>query len=157
WLTAQPQVATLQYAVAPAPPLNSLFADVVVLKAEPGSGGEVQSISALAGSPPFLESAISAVKQWKFAAAHGQERVAPVSVTVFYRARQTFSTTGARQLHEWPMADTLPPLPRLIVEPSYPVDSVAEGVVVLELTVSAEGNIQRMDTIRPVPSLTEVT
>jgi len=60
-LAAQLQVATLQYVVAPAPPLNSLFPGVVVLTAEPGSGGEVQSVSAVAGGGPFLESSISAV------------------------------------------------------------------------------------------------
>ncbi|PYS37207.1 MAG: hypothetical protein DMG14_22105 [Acidobacteria bacterium] len=156
WLIAQPQAATLKYAGAPAPPLNSPFAGVVILKADRGASGDVQSITALAGAAPFLEASISAVKQWKFAPVQGQEKPAPVSVTMFYRARQIFSSTSATQFPEWPAAETRPPLPHVIVEPSYPVNSVAEGVVILELRISADGGIERIETVRQVPSLMEI-
>jgi len=61
-----------------------------------------------------------------------------------------------------PVAPTPPPLPAGYLPPevavgsfaSYPVNSVAQGTVVLDVTVDKYGNIKRTDVIRDVPSLT---
>jgi outer membrane biosynthesis protein TonB len=137
------------------PPLNSPYVGLVVLGAEPDAQGDVQNLSVLAGTDPFLEASLAAVKQWKFSAADRSQKRAAVSITLLYRARQVYSPVGAVEFPEWPLQDERPPLPRVVLDPEYPVRSIAEGVVILQLEISAAGIIERMDTVRDVPSLTE--
>lgn len=40
-------------------------------------------------------------------------------------------------------------------EPQYPNNSIAQGTVVLELTIGAEGTLEKVEVQRPLPSLTE--
>ncbi|MBI3405262.1 MAG: energy transducer TonB [Acidobacteria bacterium] len=41
------------------------------------------------------------------------------------------------------------------VEAAYPVNSVAEGTVILEVTVNPEGEIENVRVLKDIPSLTE--
>jgi hypothetical protein len=146
-------VATrLLSAVPPVAPLDSLFAGVVVLVVEPNGQGEVQGITPVAGSPPFLQTSFAAVKKWKFAP---KQKQSPVSVTMLYRPREIFSR-GAGIEFQVPEGRNGPPLPRLISDPAYPAKSVAEGVVILELSISDAGAVESIATIRDEPSLTPV-
>src|SRR5579864_4996929 len=142
---------TLTNAVPPAPPLNSLVTGAVVLVLTPNSGGAAQNISAFAGASPFVQPSIDAVRNWKFVAARGLQKQAPVSVTILYRARQMFGSGGI-QFPDWPASQDRPPLPRAISDPAYPSNSVGEGVVILELTISPQEGITRVDVVHDVPS-----
>ena len=42
----------------------------------------------------------------------------------------------------------------MIIDPGYPIQSVAEGVVILQMDVDSRGGIQRTDVIQDVPTLT---
>jgi TonB family protein len=53
-----------------------------------------------------------------------------------------------------PLADA-PALPREVVDPGYPVNSVAQGVVILAAHLDAEGQVTSIDTITGIGSLTE--
>src|SRR5262245_33911306 len=114
-------VAThLLSAVPPAAPLDSPFAGVVVLVVEPNGQGDVQGITPIAGSAPFLQTSLAAVKKWKFAP---KQKQFPVSMTMLYRPRQIFSA-GAGVEFQVSEGRNGPPLPRLISDPAYPVNSV---------------------------------
>jgi hypothetical protein len=152
WLA---QLPTLRYAVAPAAPASTPFAGVVVLIAQPGADGDVQNLSVLAGPQPFLDASVAAVKKWKWTSVTG-ERNSPVSVTFFYRARQILTSVPPTQFPDWSSLQTRPPLPQTIFDSGYPVNSVGEGVVILELRVSAQGAIETIRVVQGVPSLTEV-
>jgi len=139
-------------AVPPAAPLDSPFAGVVVLVVEPNGQGDAQGITPIAGSPPFLQTSLAAVKKWKFSP---KQKQFPVSVTMLYRPRQIFST-GAGIEFQVPERRNGLHLPRLISDPPYPANSFAEGVVILELSISEAGAVESIATIRDEPSLTPV-
>jgi hypothetical protein len=151
----QPQPAALKYAAAPAVPLDTPFAGVVVLAVQPGVLGDVQKTTPLVGGSPFLEPSVAAVANWQFNPVGGQGKQPPVSATIVYRARQIFSSVGAIEFPEWQLAPDRPPTPRVIVEPIYPVNSIAEGVVIFQLKISPEGLIDDIATVQDVPSLTD--
>jgi len=46
-------------------------------------------------------------------------------------------------------------LPTHIVDPGYPVNSIGEGSVILQVGVNARGSVERVRVVRPEPSLTE--
>jgi outer membrane biosynthesis protein TonB len=125
----------------------------VVLVVRPNGEGDVQGITPIAGSPPFLQTSLAAVKKWKFAP---KQKPFPVSVTLLYRPRQIFSTGGAGIEFQAPEVRDGPPLPRVILDPTYTVNSLAEGVVILELSISEAGAVASIATIRDEPSLTPV-
>jgi outer membrane biosynthesis protein TonB len=58
------------------------------------------------------------------------------------------------QLPESRIASTRPASPRLVYDAPYPVNSVAEGVVILELKILADGAIEQINTVRDIPPLT---
>ena len=85
----QSQLPTLRSAIPPAAPVTTPFAGVVVLIAQAGANGDVQSVSALAGPQPFLNSSVAALRKWKWTSVTGETN-SPVSVIFFYRARQIY-------------------------------------------------------------------
>ncbi len=40
-------------------------------------------------------------------------------------------------------------------EPQYPHNSIAQGTVTLELTIGVSGELERVNVLQPLPSLTE--
>ena len=152
WLA---QLPTLRYAVAPAAPASTPFAGVVVLIAQPGADGDVQNLSVLAGPQPFLDASVAAVKKWKWTSVTG-ERNSPVSVTLFYRSRQILTSAPPTPFPDWAALQTRPPLPQTLFDPGYPVNSVGEGVVILEVQVSPQGAVENIRVVQDVPSLTEL-
>jgi TonB family protein len=151
----QAQLPTLRYVVPPVPPAATPSAGVVVLVAQPGASGDIQSLSVLAGPQPFLEASVAAVKKWKWTPATG-ERNSPVSVTLFYRARQILTSAPPNQFPDWGTLQSRPPLPQTIFDAGYPVNSVGEGVVILELRISAQGAVENVRVVQDIPSLTDV-
>jgi TonB family protein len=151
----QAPLPTLRSAVPPAAPMTTPFAGVVVLVAQPGATGDLQTLSVLVGPQPFLDASVAAVKKWKWASVTG-ERNSPVSVTFFYRSRQILTSAPPTQLPDWTALQTRPPLPQTIFDPGYPVNSLGEGVVILEVQISPQGTIENIRVVQDVPSLTEL-
>jgi TonB family protein len=151
----QTQLPTLRFAISPAAPLNTVFAGVVVLVAQAGANGDVQNLSALVGPQPFLDASVAAVRKWKWTSVTGETN-SPVSVTFFYRARQILTSAPPTQFPDWGALQTRPPLPETIFDSGYPVNSVGEGVVILELRVSPQGVVENVRVVQGVPSLTEL-
>jgi hypothetical protein len=132
--------------VPPVAPPQTVFTGLVILEVIPDANGRPE-IATLAGPPPFLEASLAAVKNWKL--------TQPASVTFVYRAREIYSSIPGVEIQEWPAVPDSPPLPRTIYDAEYPANSVGEGVVILQLNISATGKIEKMETVRDVPSLTE--
>jgi TonB family protein len=152
-LLLPPDSVKLMNAIPPLPPLNSPFAGVVVIDVTVDSGGNVQKASVVSGAPAFVQASLDAVQQWKFGAAPDGVEPRSVAITFLYRPPQLFSF-GGMQLPESRIASTRPASPRLVYDAPYPVNSVAEGVVILELRISADGAIEQINTVRDIPPLT---
>jgi len=150
----QPTPVRLIFAVPPVPPLNSPSTSVVVLNVTINSAGDPQQVATVAGASPFFEASLDAVKEWKFSAADDSDIEHLVNVTFLYRPRQIFNSGSGIQLPESPVAGNRPASPTFISDVAYPVDSIAEGVVILELMISPYGVIEQINTVRDVPSLT---
>ena len=150
------QLPSLRSAAPPAAPMSTPFAGVVVLDAQPGASGDVQNLSVLVGPQPFLNASVAAVRKWKWTPVTGETNT-PVSVTFFYRARQILTSAPPTQFPDWATLGTRPPLPQTIFDTGYPVNSVGEGVVILELRVSPQGLVENIRVVQGVASLTEMT
>jgi len=50
-----------------------------------------------------------------------------------------------------------PPLPRAITDPGYPHNSMASGVVIIDVTIDKNGTPSNMHTIQDVPSLSDIS
>src|SRR5262249_44550725 len=151
FLLTQISTPILKQAPPPVAPLNSPFTGLVSMVVEPDASGNVVTVSPLVGAAPFLNASVEAVKKWKFAIS------TPVSVTFLYRARQIFSAAGfATEVPEPESAENSPPVLHVFTDPAYPVTSIAEDVVILELTISSTGTTERVNVIRDVASLTDV-
>src|SRR5262245_41446831 len=139
-LFVQASSPKLTYTTSPVPPPNSTFTAVVVVNITVDATGSVQRVSTITGAPPFLQASLDAVRDWKFTSANSADKQRTVNVTFLYRSPQLFSYGGSgMQLPG--STDTLdrPAAPIAINDADYPVNSVAEGAVILELKISAEG------------------
>jgi Gram-negative bacterial TonB protein C-terminal len=154
-LLVQATPPQLLLAVPPIPPLNTPFGGVVVLNVAMDSAGTVRNISTVAGASPFLKPSVDSVRRWKFTSAVDSSKKFVVSAVFLYRARQIFSSGPGIYLPQAPPASNQPPLPEFISDAPYPVNSVAEGVVILELKIGANGQIEQIRTVHDVPALTD--
>ena len=148
--------AKLVTAVSPAPSLMSVYGGEVVLNAGVDTRGNVREVRVIHGRSPFNEQAAQAVSQWTFIPAQTDQPVdSRVSATILFRPRSIFPIGPPVRLIQPSLSDEeRPPFPLAVSDPGYPVDSVAEGVVILQLQISADGSIQNVQVIRDVPSLT---
>ena len=153
-LLAQATPPQLRLAVPPIPPLNTPFGGVVVLNVAIDSAGTVRNISTVAGTSPFLKPSVDSVRRWKVTSVDSSKKFV-VSAVFLYRPRQIFSSGPGTYLPQVPPASNQPPLPEFISDAPYPVNSIAEGVVILELKIGANGQIEQIRTVHDVPSLTD--
>jgi len=155
-LAAQATPSRLTYAVAPVPPLTMPSGGVVVLNVTIDPTGNVQSISTVAGASPFVEASVDAVRKWKFAGANSGSNAAKDQLVAFvYRPRVIFSEGEGIRFPETPRSADHGPLPLFISDGAYPVNSIAEGAVILDLQISPDGAVEQIRPVEEVPSLTE--
>jgi outer membrane biosynthesis protein TonB len=152
-ILAQAISPTLRVAVAPVAPVNSPVLGVVLLSVMIDRAGNLQNVSTLYGAPPFVGPSLNAIRRWKFASSSDPSLVRSISITFLYRPRQIFSA-GGMSLPALGSATPRPSLPSTISDSGYPVNSVAEDSVILELKISADGQIEQIQNIRDVPALT---
>jgi hypothetical protein len=102
----------------------------------------------------------SVVTHWTYSPGmlEGDTTPSTINIEVVFNPADTL----AEKLRVPPLASTLALLPRGYVPPdvvagsyaSYPVNSVASGTVVLDVTVDNNGRFKKIGVIRDVPSLT---
>ena len=137
----------LQFAAPPKPPPLAIDSAIVVLQGVVDAAGRLTTVQVLHGGMPYVAPSLGTIGHWSFGEQTGMgERV---GVTFLYRGRSLIANTPFRINFQQPG------LPTVVVDPGYPVNSVAEGVVILETHVGRSGRVERIDVVRPEPSLTE--
>jgi TonB family protein len=110
----------------------------------------------LQGTNPFIQPSLQAIREWMFGPAEALQQEERISVIFIYRARGIL----AQAPHEFVLGGAAlegdrPPAPTTIVDPGYPVNSVGQGSVIVQVQVSAQGTVERTNVVRPEPSLTD--
>lgn len=144
----------LANAVLPVIPVRAVSGGEVVLEGVVDGGGGVREVRVVEGAAPFLEPVMSAVRQWRFAGAEldGEAVDSQVSVTMLFRSRTIFSAGSALAVPAATGPDRAP-FPAEVSDTGYPVNSTAEGVVVLELEIGASGSIDAVRVVQGSPAL----
>jgi len=138
----------LQVAPGPKPPQDAVMNALVILEGVVNETGRLTNVQVIQGAPPFIQPSLDAVKDWEFTPAARPERQ---SVTFLYRAR----TVLPAQPYEFNVQTRCCALPTHIVDPGYPVNSIGEGSVILQVRINTGGSVQQVRVVRPEPSLTE--
>jgi outer membrane biosynthesis protein TonB len=127
------------------------------------TAGKIQNVQVLRDVPPLSSAAQSAIQSWTFAPAtrNGQAVSARLSVSVVFNPFNpgAVSIEGLRvSLPPTPPgpedSDFNPPQITAGQFAIYPVNSIAFGTVILDLTIDKSGGIAKVHVIRGVPSLT---
>jgi outer membrane biosynthesis protein TonB len=145
----------------PYPP-NTVAAGMVTLCVSLDAAGKITDLQPLRDIPALTSPALNAVKSWAFAPAKLNEQ--PLASTISVNVVFVPSSLDAGGLSLVPRSNNCEceqPEPFVAPEvlaaayPEYPPSSVAEGTVVLNLTISKKGHLDRVLAIQSVPSLTE--
>jgi len=149
-----PAMVHLSTGPPPRVPSKTAETGLVILSASIDPTGNTTDAEVAQGSPPFVGPALDAVRQWGFNTTNVKSPV-PITVAMLFRARTalpdrpfTFNMPSA------PLLMDGPPQPKVIIDPGYPIDSIADGCIILELQIDATGKVQKTDVIQNIPSLT---
>lgn len=143
-------------------PANSVAYGIVVLEVTIETQGQVEAVMVDRGIVSLTSEAIRAVKGWKFLPAHiggKPTRSRTAIAVVFDPAVNDPPPASLAQLAEHPNEDTqdlhfTPPQIIQAAYPRYPLASVAEGTVVLQLEINVEGKAEVVKALREIVSLT---
>jgi TonB family protein len=138
----------LQVAPAPKPPQDTVANALVILEGVVNETGRLTNVQVTQGAAPFIQPSLEAVKEWEFAPAARPEHM---SVTFLYRARKILPDMP----YEFNVQTKCCALPTHVVDPGYPVNSIGEGSVIVQVRINARGSVERVRVVRPEPSLTE--
>jgi TonB family protein len=145
-------------------PVNTMAAGAVSLLMSLDSSAQIQNVQVLRDFPPLTSSVQSAVKNWKLTPAtlNGHAVSSEISVTVIFNI---FNPAGGAASQSLVLAppQSIPPDASQFIPPqinmasfaNYPADSVSQGSVVLDVTVSKAGNPTKIRVVRGIPTLSE--
>ena len=134
----------LKIGAAPVSPRQTMAWGQVLLEAAVAGDGSVGDVRVLRSTPPFSELLRKAVLVWSFEPARDQGSAVGASVFVagVFRAPTLPDAPGLGE----PPRDLEPPsesipFPTAMPSPPYPPQALGDGVVLLEVTVGAEGDV----------------
>ncbi len=141
-------------------PIDTMASGIVTLSLYLGAAGQVQNVQALRDIPSLTNPANIAVNSWTFTPAtlEGSPVPSTLNVSVVFNP----GNLQNQSLNLPPVQATTAPDPPGFLPPeiaaasyaAYPVNSVATGAVVLDVTVDKRGQITKVTVIRGVPALT---
>jgi outer membrane biosynthesis protein TonB len=143
-------------------PINSTTTGIVTLAVNLDATGQFQNVEVVRDVPSLTNVALTAVKTWSFtpASLDGQPvaSVIPVSV-VFnpFNPAGVGSVSPSIPLTQAPPTPTSGYAPAQIITASfatYPVNSLASGAVVLDVTVGNTGSVVKIHAVRALNPLT---
>ena len=144
-------------------PVNTTVPGIVTLLLRLDPAGKIQNVQVLRDVPPLSSAAQTAILSWTFAPAtrSGQAVSARLSASVVFNP---FNPGGvAIEGLKIPLPPTPPGPEDSDFNPPqitsgqfaiYPVNSIASGTVVLDVTIDKSGGVRKVHVIRGVPSLT---
>ena len=143
---------TLMFAAEPAYPPNTLSGGTSVFAVR-FAAGSVTEISLLSGQEPFSTLGRAALSQWKF----DPEASGKTIVVICYRRPQLLAVDSG--VYELGLRETEPglPSPKVVVEPEYPPNAIAQGSVVLHMEVARDGSVGKCEVIKDLGALTETS
>jgi len=140
----------LQVAPGPRHPEGAVTKGLVTLEGEVNDMGRLTNVQVIHGEPPFIQPSLDAIKEWEFAPVSRPERM---TVSFLYRAR----TILPDQPYEFSVPTRCCARPTRAIDPGYPVNSIGEGAVIMQVRINAGGSsVQEVRVVREEPSLTEV-
>jgi TonB family protein len=141
----------------PEHPVATVEGGVVLLDLLVDEEGRVSKLRTLEGRNPFSQKASDAVRRWTFAPAQIEKPVeSRVGVVMMFRPRMILEFGPPQRKMRQLSSSNRPALPVTIFSLPYPANSVAEGVVVLQLEIDIQGGIAKIDVIEGVSPLTAV-
>src|ERR1041385_4092582 len=150
-----PAAVRLSIAPPPRPPMQTVETGLVVLDIDIDAGGKPSHVETVQGMAPFVEPSLDSVRQWTFQPLKKGQATVQATALFLFRARTVLPDRPVTlNLPPQPSASDGPPQPMTITDPGYPVQSAAEGVVILQLQIDSRGRVQKTEIIRDVPSLT---
>jgi hypothetical protein len=142
-------------------PVEVAAQGLVTLSMNLSMAGQPPTVQVLRDIPGLTSVASSLVTNWTYTLGKLDGNAAPSTINV----QLVFNPAnlGGQTLQVPPVAPTPPPnpagyLPAEVAAASYavyPVNSVAAGAVVLDVTIDKHGDIKNVGVIRDVPSLTQ--
>jgi len=145
-------------------PVNTMAAGAVSLLLTLNRSGQIQNVQVLRDFPSLTSSVQNAVQNWTFtpASLNGQTVSSEISITVIFNV---FNPAGSSAYQSLVLAppQSIPPDASQFAPPqismasfaNYPANSVSEGTVVLDVTVSHAGNPTKIRVVRGIPTLTK--
>jgi len=146
---------------APVSPYGVIQGGVALADLTVSSSGNVERTALLQGSSPFSEETLRVVGSWRFLPAQLANRptASHVGVLTVFRpaALGNFGVGGSSFGFQKPTVakSDHSALPETISDPGYPQNSIAEGTVVIEVTIDKTGHPSGTRVIQDVPGLTE--
>jgi hypothetical protein len=129
----------LEHAMPPSRPTGTLATGVSVVEVEMDGRTRSMQTRQLYGRTPFITPGLNALMTWGFAVPPGSSS-ARTSVTFLFRSPAIYGISiPAPAVKSWAGSQTTSALPQEIVDPGYPLESAAEGVVILAVRINTEG------------------
>jgi protein TonB len=141
------------HVVPPALPESTTAGGEVLLRASLSPVGLVRSIETLRHVPPFTEALDTAVRQWRFGPAEPGEGPPERQVLVVgvFRPASLYDLTPPAPLVSMAAVPATVPVPVRWERPLYPPRALGDGVVVLEVSVAADGGVEEVTVLDGEP------
>jgi hypothetical protein len=136
----------------PAYPPNTLSGGTVVAEMQ-FSSGSVQQIKLLSGEEPFASVSLEALENWNL----HPDRNGVDLVILHFRQPNLYYIGSAGENISCDGVDPSLPCPNYIVGPAYPAHAFGEGSVILKVEIAGDGSILKVDTLKGLGSLTDVS
>jgi hypothetical protein len=156
WLADEKDLSLqVQRAVPPAHPVNTVASGIAVIEIDLERATDTLTTKVLYGDKPFAPPALDALTHWQFRVP-AEANSARTSVTFLFRPPAIYSLTPfSTLLKPLKPAEDRPALPQRVIDPGYPVASVATGAVILAVRVDALGTVTGVDAILGIEPLTK--
>jgi len=145
-------------------PVNTLASGAVSLLLSLDGSANIQNVQVLRDSPPLTSSVQDAVQLWTLtpASLQGVPVASEISVTAIFNIFNPAGGAAAQRLVLAPSQSVYPDasqfMPPQITSASfanYPANSVAQGTVVLDVTLGAAGQPKQIRVVYGAPPLTQ--
>jgi len=146
WIAANPTVV-----LTPSYPPNAVVGGTVTSVMHVAAG-KVRSLDILQGDASFVDSVRAALLGWRFRPEASGDFLAVVN----FRSPQLHAVGASATRKLEPLSSPAGlAVPRSVVEPAYPANSLGAGGVVLQLELSESGAISKVQVVQGLGDLTE--
>jgi TonB family protein len=145
-------------------PLNTQATGAVSLLLSLDNNAQIQNMQPLRDAPPLTSAVQDSVQLWTFrpGVLKGNPVPSEISLTVIFNVFNPAGGAAYQSLVLAPAQPTnpdaaqfTPPQINLASFAKYPANSVAQGTVVLDVTIGSSGNPKQIRVINDVPTLTQ--